>query len=280
MKSSFWRRFCRNKGAVFGLIVLMLVALVTVLGPFIAQNNPWDMVGMPFAQPGAEQGLPLGTDTMGRDIFSGIVAGARVSLLIGVVSTVVSLLIGVSIGAISGYFGGWVDATLMRFTELFQAIPSFALAIVLVAIFEPSVGSIVAAIAVVSWPPVARLVRSEFLTLRQRDFVAAAQLAGQSTPRIILTQILPNAASPIVVMASLMVATAILLESSLSFLGLGDPNQMSWGYMVGSARTVLRQAWWMAVFPGVAILLTVLALNLVGEGLNDGLNARADGRGK
>jgi len=280
MKSSFWRRFCRNKGAVFGLIVLMLVALVTVLGPFIAQNNPWDMVGMPFARPWAEQGLPLGSDTMGRDIFAGIVAGARVSLLIGVVSTVVSLLIGVSIGAISGYFGGWVDATLMRFTELFQAIPSFALAIVLVAIFEPSVGSIVAAIAVVSWPPVARLVRSEFLTLRQRDFVAAAQLAGQSTPRIILTQILPNAASPIVVMASLMVATAILLESSLSFLGLGDPNQMSWGYMVGSARTVLRQAWWMAVFPGVAILLTVLALNLVGEGLNDGLNARADGRGK
>ena len=280
MKSSFWRRFCRNKGAVFGLIVLMLVALVTVLGPFIAQNNPWDMVGMPFARPWAEQGLPLGSDTMGRDIFAGIVAGARVSLLIGVVSTVVSLLIGVSIGAVSGYFGGWVDATLMRFTELFQAIPSFALAIVLVAIFEPSVGSIVAAIAVVSWPPVARLVRSEFLTLRQRDFVAAAQLAGQSTPRIILTQILPNAMSPIIVMASLMIATAILLESSLSFLGLGDPNQMSWGYMVGSARTVLRQAWWMALFPGLAIVLTVLALNLVGEGLNDGLNQRLDGRTK
>lgn len=280
MKSKFWRRFCRNKGAVFGLIVLMLLALVTVLGPFMVQNNPWDMVSIPFAHPGAEAGLPLGTDTMGRDIFAGIVAGARVSLLIGVVSTVVSLLIGVSIGAIAGYFGGWVDATLMRFTELFQAVPSFALAIVLVAIFEPSVGSIVAAIAVVSWPPVARLVRSEFLTLRQRDFVAAAQLAGQSTPRIILTQILPNAASPIVVMASLMVATAILLESSLSFLGLGDPNHMSWGYMVGSARTVLRQAWWMAVFPGIAILFTVLALNLVGEGLNDGLNARADGRGK
>lgn len=280
MKSKFWRRFSRNKGAVFGLIVLMLVALVTALGPFVAQNNPWDMVGTPFAAPMAEQGLLLGTDTMGRDILSGIVTGARVSLLIGVVSTLVSLLIGVSIGAVSGYFGGWVDATLMRFTELFQAIPSFALAIVLVAIFQPSVQSIVTAIAIVSWPPVARLVRSEFLTLRQRDFVAAAQLAGQSTPRIILTQILPNAASPIVVMASLMVATAILLESSLSFLGLGDPNQMSWGYMVGSARTVLRQAWWMAVFPGVAILLTVLALNLVGEGLNDGLNARADGRGK
>lgn len=280
MKSNFWRRFCRNKGAVFGLVVLMLVVLVTALGPLLVQSSPWDMVGMPFAAPLAEQGLPLGTDTMGRDILSGVVSGARVSLLIGVVSTMVSLLIGVGLGAISGYFGGWIDATLMRFTEMFQAVPSFALAIVLVAIFSPSVQSIVAAIAVVSWPPVARLVRSEFLTLRQRDFVAAAQLAGQSTPRIILTQILPNAASPIIVMASLMVATAILLESSLSFMGLGDPSQMSWGYMVGSARTVLRQAWWMAVFPGVAILLTVLALNLVGEGLNDGLNARADGRGK
>ena len=166
----------------------------------------------------------------------------------------------------------------MRFTELFQSVPSFALANVLVAIFEPSVGSIVAAIAVVSWPPVARLVRGEFLTLRQRDFVSAALLAGQSTPRVILTQILPNAVSPIVVMASLMVASAILLESSLSFLGLGDPNQMSWGYMVGTARTVMRQAWWMAVFPGLSIVLTVLALNLVGEGLNDGLNARADAK--
>ena len=277
-KNSFWRRFRRNRGALFGLIVLMLVALVVAFGPLLAAHDPWDMVEQPFLQPGQQSGFALGTDTLGRDILSGVVLGARVSLLIGIVSTLVSLLIGVSVGAVAGYFGRWVDATLMRFTELFQAIPSFALAIVLVAIFEPSVKSLVAAIAIVSWPPVARLVRGEFLTLRQRDFVAAAQLSGQSTPRIILTQILPNAASPIVVMASLMVATAILLESSLSFLGLGDPNQMSWGYMVGSARTVLRQAWWMAVFPGAAIVLTVLALNLVGEGLNDGLNARLDGR--
>ncbi len=278
MKSAFWRRFCRNKGAVFGLIVLMLVGLLVAFGPLLASHDPWDMVERPFLAPMQEPGFLLGTDTVGRDIMSGMVMGARISLLIGVVSTLVSLIIGVSIGSIAGYFGGWVDAALMRFTELFQAIPSFALAIVLVAIFEPSVNSIVTAIAIVAWPPVARLVRGEFLTLRQRDFVAAAVLAGQSTPRIIFTQILPNAASPIVVMASLMVATAILLESSLSFLGLGDPNQMSWGYMVGSARTVLRQAWWIAVFPGLAILLTVLALNLVGEGLNDGLNSRLGGR--
>lgn len=277
-RSTFCKRFCRNRGALVGLFILFAVALLVCIGPFIAPNSPWDMVDQPFLAPMESASLPLGTDTLGRDIFSGLVLGARVSLLIAVISTLVSLLIGVSIGAISGYFGSWVDAFLMRFTEMFQSVPSFALALVLVAIFEPSVYSIIVAIALVSWPPVARLVRGEFLTLRQRDFVAAAQLAGQSTPRIILTQILPNAASSIVVMASLMVATAILLESSLSFMGLGDPNLMSWGYMIGSARTVLRQAWWMAVFPGVAILLTVLAFNLVGEGLNDGLNARQDGR--
>ncbi|MCY0385726.1 ABC transporter permease [Robbsia sp. Bb-Pol-6] len=278
--SRFWRRFCRNKGAVVGLLILAIVAVLAVVGPAFAPNDPWAMVDQPFLAPFVEHALPLGTDTLGRDIFSGVIYGARISLVIGLVSTAVALLIGVSLGAVSGYFGGWVDASLMRFTELFQAVPSFALAIVLVAIFQPSVTSIVASIALVSWPPVARLVRSEFLTLRQRDFVQAALLAGQSTPRIILTQILPNALSPIIVMGSLMVATAILLESSLSFLGLGDPNLMSWGYMVGSARTVLLQAWWMAVFPGLAIVLTVLALNLVGEGLNEGLDARTDGRTK
>lgn len=277
-RSSFWQRFCRNRGALVGLAILLVVALLVCLGPWIAGHNPWDMVEQPFLAPMEREGFVMGTDTMGRDIFSGLVLGARVSLLIAVVSTMVSLLIGVSIGAVSGYFGGWADASLMRFTEMFQSVPSFALALVLVAIFEPSVNSIIVAIALVSWPPVARLVRGEFLTLRQRDFVAAAQLAGQSTVRIILVQILPNAASSIVVMASLMVATAILLESSLSFMGLGDPNLMSWGYMIGSARTVLRQAWWMAVFPGLAILLTVLAFNLLGEGLNDGLNARRDGK--
>lgn len=280
LKSPFIRRFMRNKGAVIGTLVLLVVVVVALLGPWLATNDPWGMVQQPFLHPWTEPGFALGTDTLGRDILSGMIFGARISLLIGAVSTIAALLIGITLGAIAGYFGGLIDSALMRFTEIFQAVPSFALAIVLVAIFQPSVNSIVVAIAIVSWPPVARLVRSEFLTLRQRDFVQAALLAGQSTPRIILTQILPNAMSPIIVMASLMVATAILLESSLSFLGLGDPNQMSWGYMVGSARTVLRQAWWMALFPGLAIVLTVLALNLVGEGLSDGLNTRLDGRTK
>ena len=168
----------------------------------------------------------------------------------------------------------------MRFTEFFQTVPSFALAIVLVAIFEPSIQSIIAAIAIVSWPPVARLVRGEVLSLRSREYVEAAILSGQTSLTIILRQVLPNTISPIIVLASLMVATAILLESSLSFLGLGDPNLMSWGYMIGAARTVIRQAWWLSFFPGVAILLTVLALNLIGEGLNDALNPRLARRGK
>lgn len=276
--SDVMRRFRRNRGAVAGLAVLVLVAAVALLAPWLAVHDPWAMVGAPFLAPGAQPGLWLGSDALGRDVAAGLIHGARVSLLIGLVATAVSLAVGITVGALAGYHGGWVDSALMRFTELFQAIPGFALAVVVVAIFQPTVQSIVGAIAIITWPPVARLVRSEFLTLRQRDFVQAALLAGQSDTRIIFTQILPNAVSPIVVMGSLMVASSILLESGLSFLGLGDPNMMSWGFMVGAARTALRQAWWIAVFPGLAIALTVLALNLFGEGLSDGLNTRLDGR--
>jgi len=168
----------------------------------------------------------------------------------------------------------------MRFTEFFQTIPNFALAIVLVAILEPSLTSITISIAIVSWPPVARLVRAEVMSVTRREYVDAARLAGLSNLHILTRQVLPNTVSPIIVMASLMVATAILLESSLSFLGLGDPNIMSWGYQIGAARTVIRSAWWLSFFPGVAIILTVLALNLIGEGLNDALNPHLTRKGK
>ena len=280
MKSTFFRRFSRNKGALGGLVVLALVAIVALAAPWLVSHDPFAMVDRPFLQPLAQPGLPLGSDAIGRDVAAGLAYGARVSMIISLVATSVALLLGITVGALAGYHGGWLDSLLMRFTELFQAIPGFAFAVVLVAIFQPTVYSIVAAIALVSWPPVARLVRSEFLSLRQRDFVQAALLAGQSSGKIIFKQILPNAVSPIVVMGSLMVASSILLESALSFLGLGDPNMMSWGYMVGAARSALHQAWWIAVFPGLAIMVTVLALNLVGEGLNDGLNTRLDGRSK
>ena len=270
----FWKRFKRNRGAVVGLGILILVILIAILAPVLFPQSPWKMVQRPFLPPFTMEALPLGTDTLGRNVLSGLAYGAQVSLLIGLVSTVVSLLIGIPIGALAGYFGGIVDDALMRFTEFFQTVPNFALAIVLVAIFEPSVQSIIGAIAIVSWPPVARLVRGEVLSLRSREYVEAAILSGQKNSTIIWRQILPNTLSPIIVLASLMVATAILLESSLSFLGLGDPNLMSWGYMIGAARTVIRQAWWLSFFPGFAILMTVLALNLIGEGLNDALNPK------
>lgn len=271
---AFWSRFHQNRGAVIGLVILSIVILCAISAPFLFPRSPWAMVQRPFLPPFTMDGLPLGTDALGRDVLSGLFHGARVSLLVGLVSTIVALVIGIPIGALAGYFGGVVDDALMRFTEFFQTIPSFALAIVLLAIFQPTLSYIILAIAIVSWPPVARLVRGEVLSLRGREFVEAAILSGQGHLRIIFMQVLPNALPPIIVLASLMVATAILLESSLSFLGLGDPNVMSWGYMIGAARTVLRTAWWLSFIPGVAILLTVLALNLIGEGLNDALNPR------
>jgi len=216
----------------------------------------------------------LGSDSLGRDVAAGIAHGARISLMVGAVSTVAALSVGVTLGAVAGYCGGLVDDLVMRFTEFFQTIPSFVLAILLVAIFTPSITSVVAAIAIVSWPPVARVVRAEFLSLRGREFVQAAEVLGKSRLSIVLGDILPNALSPIIVLASLMVATAILLESALSFLGLGDPNLMTWGFLIGSGRSVIRIAWWMSVYPGLAIFVTVLSLNLVGEGLSDALNPR------
>ncbi|QXM26150.1 ABC transporter permease [Elioraea tepida] len=261
-----------------GLVILLLVALMAALAPVIYPFSPWEMRGIPFMPPG-EGGFLLGSDSLGRDVAAGIAHGALVSFLVGGVSTVVALALGVTLGSVAGYFGGWVDDAIMRFTEFFQTIPSFVLAVVLVAIFTPSITSIVVAIALVSWPPVTRVVRAEFLSLRSREFVQAAEVLGRGPIAIMATEILPNALSPIIVLASLMVATAILLESSLSFLGLGDPNLMSWGFMIGSGRSVIRIAWWMSVFPGIAIFLTVLALNLVGEGLNDALNPRLARRG-
>jgi peptide/nickel transport system permease protein len=269
---TLWVRFRRNKGAVAGMVVLVLVLLVALTAPWLFPDDPWDIKGRPLQPPNAA--FPMGTDMLGRDVLAGVAHGARVSLLIGLISTLGAVQLGMMLGALAGYAGGRVDDALMRLTEFIQTIPSFILAIVLVAVLQPGIGSIVLAIAIVTWPPVARLVRGEFLALRQREFVEAAIVAGLRPATIIFREILPNALSPIVVMASLMIATAILTESALSFLGLGDPNMISWGYMIGAARAVLRTAWWMSVFPGAAIFLTVLAINLVGEGLNDALNPR------
>jgi len=276
----FMQRYARNYGAVFGLVVVALVILVALAAPLIYEDSPWMMVADPLIAPFTDSAYPFGTDMLGRDITAGLVWGARVSILVGLLSTGVALAVGILIGAMAGYCGGRIDDILMRFTEFFQTIPQLAMAVVVVAVIGPSLYSIMGAIALVSWPPAARLVRSEFMTLKQREFVQAAIVIGQTPGRIVATQILPNAMSPIIVSASFMVATAILAESALSFLGLGDRNLMSWGFMIGAARTMIREAWWMSVWPGVAILLTVLAINLIGEGLNDALNPQLRKRGE
>ena len=271
--STFWQRYRRNKSAVFGLGVILLVIIMAVTANFLYPFDPFRLAGKPLSGPGMN-GFLLGSDSLGRDVAAGIVHGAKTSLLIGLIATLVAVLIGIVFGAFSGYYGGRLDDFLMRVTEIFQTIPSFIFAILLVAIMKPSIVSIVISIAVVSWPGVARLVRGEFLALKSREFVQACHTLGMSDLRIMLREILPNCMSPIIVIGSLMVATAILIESGLAFLGLGDPNIMSWGFQIGAGRTMLRSAWWVCTFPGVAILITVLAINLVGEGLNDALNPR------
>lgn len=274
---SFWKLFCRNRSAVVGLAILIVVLLVAVSASLLFPEDPFKLVGRSMSPPG-ENGFLLGSDTLGRDVAAGMAHGARVSLMIGLLATTVAVMLGVVLGGLAGYFGGWIDDLLMRVTEMFQTIPSFVFAILIVAIMKPSIQSIVFAIAVVSWPAVARLVRGEFLSLRNREYVQACHIVGMSDVRIMLREILPNCLSPIIVTASLMVATAILIESGLSFLGLGDPNVISWGFQIGAGRSALRSAWWVCTFPGFAILFTVLAINLVGEGLNDALNPRLRNR--
>lgn len=273
MKDAF-KRFLRNKAATGGALFLLVVVILAVIGPMLHPANPWDMASSPLQWPGDDPAFPLGTDMLGRDVLAGMLHGARVSLSIGLIATAVSLIVGILVGALSGYYGGWIDSALMRVTEVVQTIPAFLLCIVLVVAFKPSLATIVAAIAISSWPAVARLVRGEVLSLRQRDFVMAAQTVGMNDTRILFTQILPSALPPVIVMGSLMVATAILVEAGLSFLGLSDPNVMTWGVIIGAGRDALAEAWYLAALPGLAITLTVMSLNLVGEGINDALNPR------
>ncbi len=269
----FCRRFARNRASLSGLLILVAIVVVAIAGPrLLHQESPFDLAGQPFLPPFGH--YLLGTDMLGRNELAGIIYGARTSLVIGLAATLFATLLGVLVGGVAGYYGGAVDEVLMRLTEIFQTIPSFLFAILVVAILSPSIESVVIAIAIVSWPPMARLVRGEFQALRNREFVQACISMGMSDLRVILLHILPNCLSSIIVTGSLLVATAILTESALSFLGLTDPNVMSWGFMVGAARDFLQRAWWLCAIPGVAILITVLAINLVGDGLNDALNPR------
>lgn len=263
-----------NPAAVAGALLLFLILLAALAAPWLFPHDPLDMVGPPILWPGQDPGFWLGTDTMGRDVAAGLAHGARVSLTVGVAAAMLSLLIGIAVGAAAGYFGGWVDVALMRVTELLQTIPAFLLVVVIVAIARPSVTVIALSIGVASWPVVARLVRAEFRTLRESEFVQAARTLGYGHARIALLEILPNALPPVIVTTSVLVANAILMESALSFMNMGDPNAVSWGSMIGDAREMLRTAWYLAALPGVSIILTVLSLNLLGDALNDAFNPR------
>lgn len=269
------RAVLRNPPFLLGLLILLTVAGIAVCAGWLFPGDPLDMVGTPTLWPGQDPAFPFGTDSLGRNVASGLAYGARVSLMVGVSAAAIGLAIGTLIGAVSGYFGGWLDGVLVRLTELFQTVPTFLLVIVIVAIGQPSAPVIALAIGLASWPTVARLVRAQFRSLREAEFITAARSLGYGAPRIIFLEILPNAMAPIIVTASVMVANAILTEAGLSFLNMGDPNLISWGSMIGDGRPLLRTAWFLTAFPGGAIALTVLSLNLVGDGLNDILNPRS-----
>ena len=270
--------YLRNPAAVLGAALVLAVLAMGLAAPLLFPNDPLGLAGRPLQWPGANPRFPLGTDPSGRDIMAQLFHGVRVSLLIGFVATLVATAIGIAIGALAGFYSGWVDTVLMRLTEAFQTLPNFLLLLVLVAVFGSQIETVTIAIGLVSWPPVARLTRAEFLTLRTREFVQAARVQGLSDLHLMLREVLPNALPPVIVYASVVMAVAILLESALAFLQLSDPNVPSWGNLIGLGRNVLRVEWYVSAIPGVAILLTILGVSLVGQGLNDALNPRITGR--
>jgi peptide/nickel transport system permease protein len=264
----------RSPTAIVGLILLLLVVGMALSAPVLFPKDPLGLAGRPLQWPLANARFWLGTDTTGRDIAAQIFHGARVSLLIGFVATLLAVTIGIFIGAVAGYYGGIIDDVLMRITEAFQTLPNFLLLLVLVAVFGSDIRTVTIAIGLVSWPAAARLTRAEFLSLRSREFVQACRTLGMRDLQIIFREILPNALPPVIVYASVIMAVAILLESALAFLNLSDPNIPSWGNLIGTGRSVLRTQWYVSAIPGIAILLTVLSVSLVGQGLNDALNPR------
>jgi len=270
--------YLRNPASVLGAALVLAVLAMGLAAPLLFPNDPLGLAGRPLQWPGANPRFPLGTDASGRDIMAQLFHGARVSLLIGFVATLVATAIGIAIGALAGFYSGLVDTVLMRLTEAFQTLPNFLLLLVLVAVFGSQIETVTIAIGLVSWPPVARLTRAEFLTLRTREFVQAARVQGLSDIHLMLREVLPNALPPVIVYASVVMAVAILLESALAFLQLSDPNVPSWGNLIGLGRNVLRVEWYVSAIPGVAILLTILGVSLVGQGLNDALNPRITGR--
>ncbi|MEX2582863.1 MAG: oligopeptide ABC transporter permease [Gemmatimonadota bacterium] len=270
------RHFKRNRMAMAGLMVMLILYAVTLLTPLIAPYDPTaqgNIVETRYLSPSFEH--PMGTDKFGRDVFSRVLYGSRISLTIGFIAVGLGVVIGGAVGAIAGYFGRWTDTVLMRFTDMMLSFPRLILLIVIIALFEPTIWLVVFVLGLTGWMSVARIVRGEVLSLRGREFVQAAKVLGMSDSRIITRHILPNTLAPVIVYATLGIGTTILIEATLSFLGLGvQPPTPSWGNMIADGRDALLTAWWISTFPGLAIVLTVTAFNLLGDGLRDALDPR------
>jgi peptide/nickel transport system permease protein len=271
-RTGTWRRLGRRPLGVAGLAGALLFVAAAAAGPWLAPADPLALGGEALAPPGP--GHWFGTDELGRDVLSGVLHGARVSLVVGLLSAAGAVVIGIGVGAVAGYSGGALDEVLMRVTEWVLVVPQFLIVLVLAAIFGSDLSLVIVVLAAVAWPTTARLTRAQFLALGAREFVAAARSLGASDLRIVLREILPNALPPVVVAASLQIPASILAEASLRFLGLSDPVRVSWGGMLNQAQNFLQQAWWMAFFPGTAIFLTVLSFNLAGDALNELLDPR------
>ena len=271
-RESFWARYRKHKGGVAGLLVMTVLTGVAFLAPVLAPQDPFALGDMALSVPSVAH--PMGTDHLGRDILSSVVWGLRVSLIVGIGSALISVVQGILIGGPAGYFRGRLDNLLMRATDAFMVLPTFFLILLVVSIFGTSIWKLIAMIGITNWPPIARLVRAEFLSLREREFILAARTVGAGHVMIMFRHILPNALPVVIPTLSLRTAGAIITEASLSFLGVGDPNVVSLGQMLMHALQFMRMAWWTAMFPGLTIFVIVLALNLVGDGLNDALNPR------
>jgi len=272
----FWKRYKGNRAAILGLSIFLFFIFVAVLAPLLSPYDPFDMnlfdPDAPFNPPSYEH--PLGTDAFGRDQLSRMMYGARTSLFIGFLSTGLSLTIGTIAGAISGYYGGRIDNLLMRFVDVFMMIPTFFLILVVAAVFGSSIWNVMWIIGLTGWPGITRLIRGEFLKFKEMDFIVAAKCTGATDFHIIFSEILPNAIYPAVVSASMRISGAVMTEASLSFLGLGDPNAVSWGWLLNEAMRAFRTAWWLSLFPGLTITIMAIGFNLIGDGLNDALNPR------
>lgn len=261
-----WHAFIASRYGAAGLVLLLLMVIPAILAPALAPSGPFKLGANPFLHPGAA-GHPLGTDHLGRDVFSQILFGARVSLEVGLVAAGIAAVVGVVIGGVAGFFGGWIDLLLSRLTDMFLIIPAFFLIIIVVATLGSGVYYVMIVIGLTSWPSNARLMRAQVLTLRERPFIHGLTALGESRFAILTRHIMPNGIQPVIANSTLLIAAGVLTEASLSFLGLGDPNKASWGRMIYEGRASILTAWWPSIFPGIAMVLTVLAFYLIGDGL-------------